>query len=36
MVQIYARLIIEGKKTIDDVPEKIRSEVEKLLQEMER
>ena len=34
MAQIYKQLIIEGKKTIDDVPEKIRSEVEKLLQEM--
>ena len=35
MALIYAKLIKSGKKTIDDVPEKIRSEVERLLQEME-
>lgn len=35
MATIYARLILSGKKTIDEVPEKIRSEVEKLLEEME-
>lgn len=35
MAQIYAQLIKLGKKTIDEVPEKLRSEVEKLLQEME-
>ena len=35
MVQLYAQLILNGKKTIDEVPEKIRPEVEKLLQEME-
>lgn len=32
MVQIYYNLIKKGLKTIDDVPEKIRSEVEKLLE----
>lgn len=36
MVQIYANLIKSGKKRLEDVPEKIRPEVEKLLQEMER
>lgn len=36
MATIYAKLILSGKKTIEDVPEKIRPEVEKLLQEMER
>lgn len=35
MAAIYARLIINGKKTIEDVPETIRPEVEKLLKEME-
>lgn len=30
---IYARLIQRGLKTISDVPENIRVEVEKLLQE---
>ena len=31
MVKIYVSLIKKGKKTIDDVPEKIRAEVEELL-----
>lgn len=35
MVQIYAQLILNGKKTIENVPEKIRAEVEELLKEME-
>lgn len=33
MVKIYVALIRKGLKTIDDVPEKIRDEVEKLLEE---
>lgn len=35
MAQIYLRLILSGKKTIEDVPEKIRAEVEELLKEVE-
>ena len=31
MAQIYAALIRKGIKTIDDVPAKLRAEVEKLL-----
>ena len=31
MAKIYANLIKKGIKTIDDVPEKIRAEVEALL-----
>lgn len=31
MVEIYVRLIKAGKKTIDEVPQKIREEVEKAL-----
>ena len=27
MAEVYANLIIKGKKTIDEVPEKIRDEV---------
>lgn len=31
MAKIYANLIRKGLKTIDDVPEKLRDEVERLL-----
>lgn len=31
MAAVYANLIIKGKKTLDEVPEKIRSEVKQLL-----
>lgn len=31
MAKIYVALILKGFKTIDDVPEKIRGEVERLL-----
>ena len=31
MVKIYAELIRKGLKTIDDVPEKIRAQVQKIL-----
>ena len=31
MVRVYYNLILKGLKTIDDVPEKIRAEVEALL-----
>lgn len=31
MAAVYANLIIKGKKTIDEVPEKIRNEVMQLL-----
>lgn len=33
MDKIYAALIRKGKKTIDDVPPKLREQVEKLLEE---
>lgn len=32
MAKIYATLIKKGLKTIDDVPEKIRDDVKKLLE----
>lgn len=31
MVKIYVSLILKGLKTIDDVPEKLRAEVEEKL-----
>ena len=33
MAAVYANLIIKGKKTIDEVPEKIREEVKTILTE---
>lgn len=33
MAKVYADLIRKGKKTIEDVPEKLRAEVEALLNE---
>lgn len=33
MAKIYANLIRKGLKTIDDVPENLREEVERLLNE---
>ena len=33
MARIYANLIRKGLKTIDDVPAKIKAEVEKILKE---
>lgn len=33
MAKVYEALIIKGKKTIDDVPAKIREEVRQLLLE---
>ena len=33
MVQVYVDLIIKGKKTIDDVPERIREQVRKALED---
>lgn len=33
MAKIYANLIRKGLKTIDDVPEKLRDAVKKLLEE---
>lgn len=33
MVKIYYNLVKKGLKTIDEVPEKIREEVKKLLEE---
>ena len=34
MVKIYYNLVKKGLKTIDEVPEKIREEVRKLLEEI--
>ena len=33
MAQIYFNLIIHGRKTIEDVPPKLRRQVEQLLEE---
>lgn len=33
MVKVYADLIRKGKKTIDDVPEKLREQVQTILEE---
>lgn len=33
MAKIYADLIRKGKKTIDDVPENLREEVKRILDE---
>lgn len=35
MAKIYAELIRKGKKTIDDVPDKIREDVVQILNEWE-
>ena len=35
MAKIYANLIRKGKKTIDDVPEHLRAEVRRILEEVE-
>lgn len=35
MAKIYADLIKKGLKTLDDVPQKLRAEVEKLLEEQQ-
>ena len=35
MIKIYVALIRKGIKTLDDVPEKLRKEVEKLIEEEE-
>ena len=36
MVKIYASLIKKGLKTLDDVPENLRAEVEALLYKMQK
>lgn len=33
MAYIYARLIRKGKKTLEDVPEELRAEVKRILEE---
>lgn len=33
MAEVYANLIIKGKKTIDDVPDKLKDEVKEILTE---
>lgn len=33
MAKVYADLIMKGKKTIDDVPERLRDEVRRILEE---
>ncbi len=35
MEKVYADLIRKGKKTIDDVPEKLRKQVQKILDKEE-
>ncbi len=35
MAKIYADLIRKGKKTIDDVPDKLRKQVQKILDKEE-
>lgn len=35
MAVVYATLIIKGKKTIDDVPERIREQVKQVLIDLE-
>lgn len=35
MVQVYVDLILKGKKTIDDVPERIREQVRKALEDQD-
>lgn len=32
MAKVYADLIMKGKKTIDDVPERLRDEVRRILE----
>lgn len=32
MAKVYAALIMKGKKTIDDVPERLRAEVRRILE----
>lgn len=34
MAKIYANLIKAGRKTLEDVPAKLKDEVERLLEEM--
>ncbi len=34
MARAYAELIIKGIKTLDDVPERLREEVKRILEEM--
>ncbi len=36
MAKAYAELILRGVKTIDDVPKRIRAEVQAILAEMDR
>lgn len=36
MAKVYADLIMKGKKTIDDVPERLRDEVRRILEEADR
>ena len=33
MAQVYFNLIIHGRKTLDDVPQKLRMQVEAMLEE---
>ena len=36
MARAYAELIIKGIKTLDDVPERLREEVKRILEEMKK
>ncbi len=35
MAVVYATLILKGKKTLEQVPEKLRNEVEEILKTLE-
>ena len=35
MIKVYANLVLKGKKTLDEVPEKIRLAVETLVREVQ-
>ena len=35
MAKVYAELILKGLKTLDDVPERLREEVRRILEEDE-
>ena len=35
MARVYADLIRKGKKTLEDVPEKLKEEVQQIMAEME-
>lgn len=36
MAEVYANLILKGLKTIDDVPAKLKKQVEKILKDKQK